>query len=57
VEKAISNSGYSRTASENIISTGGFLKQTASGNSISTGGYFHWRFFYLAVSGSFPAFF
>jgi hypothetical protein len=32
VEIAISTGGYSRTASENIISTGGFLKQTASGS-------------------------
>jgi hypothetical protein len=37
--------GYFRTASENILFTGGFLKQTASGNSISTGGtgFFYWR--------------
>jgi hypothetical protein len=49
VEIAISTGGYSKNASENIISTGGFLKQTASGN---TGGVF-----YLAASGSFPAFF
>jgi hypothetical protein len=37
VEIANSTGGYSRTASENSISTGGF--------------------FYLAASGSFPAFF
>jgi hypothetical protein len=64
VEIVISTGGYSRIASENSISTGGFLKQTASGttggfikktasgNCIFTGG-----FFYLAASGSFPAFF
>jgi hypothetical protein len=52
VEIAISTGGYSRTASENSISTGGFIKKTASGNAIFTGG-----LFYLAVSGSFPAFF
>jgi hypothetical protein len=49
---AISTGDYSRTASENIISTDGFLKQTASGNIIFTG-----DVFYLAASGSFPAFF
>jgi hypothetical protein len=38
VEIAISTGGYSRTASENIISTAGFLKQTATENIISTGG-------------------
>jgi hypothetical protein len=52
VEIAISTGGYSRTASENSISTGGFIKKTASGNCIFTGG-----FFYLAASGSFLAFF
>jgi hypothetical protein len=46
VEIVISTGGYSRTASENAISTGGFIKQTASGNAISTGG-----LFYLAASG------
>jgi hypothetical protein len=39
VEIAISTGGYSRTTSENSISTGGFLKQTASGNYIFTGGF------------------
>jgi hypothetical protein len=34
------------------IFIGGSIKKTASGNAISTGG-----FFYLAASGSFPAFF
>jgi hypothetical protein len=28
-----------KTASENLVSTGGFLKQPASANVISTGGY------------------
>jgi hypothetical protein len=37
---------------EIAISTGGFIKKTASGNAISTG-----SLFYLAASGSFPAFF
>jgi hypothetical protein len=46
VEIAISTGGYSRTASENSISTGSFLKKTASGNAISTGG-----LFYVATSG------
>jgi hypothetical protein len=40
VEIAISTGGYSRTASENSISTGGFIKKTASGNAIFTGGFF-----------------
>jgi hypothetical protein len=31
VEIVIFTSGYSRTASGNIISTGGFIKKTASG--------------------------
>jgi hypothetical protein len=52
VEIAISTGGYSRTASANSISTGGFIKKTASENTISTGG-----LIYLAASGSFPAFF
>jgi hypothetical protein len=39
VEIAISTGGYSRTASGNSISTGGFIKKTASGNSISTGSF------------------
>jgi hypothetical protein len=76
VEIVISTGGYSRIASENSISTGGFLKQTASGTtggflkqtaSVTTGGFikktasgnciFTGGFFYLAASGSFPAFF
>jgi len=40
VEIAISTGGYSRTASENTISTGGFLNKTVSGNYIFTGGFF-----------------
>jgi hypothetical protein len=54
VEIAISTDGYSRTASENSISSGGFKKtvSAASENAISTDG-----LFYLAASGSFPAFF
>jgi hypothetical protein len=40
VEITIFTGGYSRTASENSISTGGFLNKNASGNYIFTGGFF-----------------
>jgi hypothetical protein len=49
VEIVISTDGYSRTASENDIFTGGFIKKTAS---ISTGG-----LFYLAASEKFSRLF
>jgi hypothetical protein len=66
VEIAISTGGYSRTANGNSISTGGFLKKPPVKIAFPLAVflrnrqwkcYFHWRFFYLAASGSFPAFF
>jgi hypothetical protein len=50
VEIAISTYAYSRTVIENSISTGSFLKKLPVQFSLA-------GFFYLAASGSFPAFF
>jgi hypothetical protein len=52
VEMQFSLAIFLKTASQNIISTDGFIKQTTSGNTLFSSG-----FLYLAASGSFPAFF
>jgi hypothetical protein len=58
VKIVISTGGYSRTASRNAISTGGFLYKTASGNAISTREHFHCQFVLFSRQWKvFPPFF